>query len=786
MTPTALPTDPPITPELAAEHGLTDDEYAAVVARLGRVPSYAELGIYSVMWSEHCSYKNSILLLKTLPRDGANVLAGAGAENAGLMDIGGGLAVAFKIESHNHPSAVEPVQGAATGVGGIQRDIFTMGARPICSLNSLRFGRLESPRVRFLLDGVVRGIGGYGNSFGVPTVGGEVVFDASYEGNPLVNAMSVGIVRVGQTATATASGPGNPVFLVGASTGRDGIHGATFASEEISEASEAKRPNVQVGDPFTEKLLLEARLEAIATGAVVGMQDMGAAGITCSTCEMSEKGGVGMDLDLERVPQRETGMTPYEILLSESQERMLVVVERGREAEIEAVFDRWDLHAARIGVVTDTERVRVRWHGTLVADVPAEHLVLGGGAPVYTRETQRPGRLDATLAFDPDALGDVTSETAGAALVALVGTPNIASKAWVYEQYDTHVRTNTVAGPGPTDAAVVRIKETATTGADGTVTTRGLAVATDGNGRYVYLNPRRGAQIAVCEAARNVVCAGGAPLGVTNCLNFGNPYRPEVYWTFAEAVGGMGEACRALGLPVTGGNVSFYNESPDPAAAPGSGATRAVFPTPTIGMVGLVESVERHTTTAAFAAAAPGALGDALVLVSPAAWWHTGGIEASEFLATAHGLTAGDAPHLDLAEEAAVHETVLAAIRAGLVRSAHDVSDGGLAVSLAESCIHGSVGAEVALPATAARLDAVLFGEAQSRVVLSVTPAAVEAVEALAVLHGASAARIGTVGGDTLRITLGGAAVLAVPVADLAGPYHACLPAAMDAPVAAS
>ncbi|HEX9951706.1 MAG TPA: phosphoribosylformylglycinamidine synthase subunit PurL [Rubricoccaceae bacterium] len=774
MVPSALPTDLPVTPALAAEHGLTEDEYAAVVARLGRVPSYAELGIYSVMWSEHCSYKNSIRLLKTLPRDGANVLAGAGAENAGLMDIGQGLAVAFKIESHNHPSAVEPVQGAATGVGGIQRDIFTMGARPVCSLNSLRFGSLDSPRVRFLLDGVVRGIGGYGNSFGVPTVGGEVVFDPSYEGNPLVNAMSVGIVRVGQTATATASGPGNPVFLVGASTGRDGIHGATFASEEISEASEAKRPNVQVGDPFTEKLLLEASLEAIATGAVVGMQDMGAAGITCSTCEMSEKGGVGMDLDLERVPQRETGMTPYEILLSESQERMLVVVEAGREAEIEAVFDRWDLHVARIGTVTDSGRVRVHWHGELVADVPAEHLVLGGGAPVYTRETQRPAHLDATLAFDAATLDDLTPDTAGAALVALVGQPNIASKAWVYEQYDTHVRTNTVAGPGPTDAAVVRIKETATVADDGTVTTRGLAVATDGNGRYVYLNPRRGAQIAVCEAARNVVCAGGAPLGVTNCLNFGNPYKPEVYWTFAEAVGGMGDACRALGLPVTGGNVSFYNESPD-----GAGGTRAVFPTPTIGMVGLVESVEQHTTTAAFREA-----GDVLVLVSPAGWWHTGGTEASEFLATAHGLTTGDAPHLDLAEEVAVQATVLAAIRSGLVRSAHDVADGGLAVCLAESCIHGGVGADVALPSAVARLDAVLFGEAQSRVVLSVAPSVVGAIEALAVLHGASALRIGTVGEDALRITLGGDAVLAVPVADLAGPYHTCLPAAMDAPVA--
>ncbi len=775
-TPVALPTDPEITPALARQHGLTDDEVARVHTLLGRAPTWPELGIYSVMWSEHCSYKNSIRLLKTLPTGGAGVLAGAGAENAGLMDLGDGLAVAFKIESHNHPSAVEPVQGAATGVGGIQRDIFTMGARPICSLNSLRFGSLDTPRVRFLVDGVVRGIGGYGNSFGVPTVGGEVSFDPSYEGNPLVNAMSVGIVKVGETATATASGPGNPVYLVGASTGRDGIHGATFASAELSEESEAQRPNVQVGDPFTEKLLLEASLDAIATGAVVGMQDMGAAGITCSSCEMSEKGGVGMDLDLEHVPQRETGMTPYEILLSESQERMLVVVEAGREHEIEAVFDKWDLHAVQIGVVTDSERVRVRWHGQLVVDVPAASLVLGGGAPVYTRETSRPTYLDDTLGADLDALADLTPETAGPALVALIGQPNIASKAWVYEQYDTHVRTNTVAGPGPTDAAVVRVKETETTGADGRPHTRGLAVATDCNGRYVYLNPRRGAQIAVCEAARNVVCAGGSPLGVTNCLNFGNPYAPEVYWTFEEAVGGMGDACRALGLPVTGGNVSFYNESPD-----GHGGTRAVFPTPTIGMVGLVERVETDTTTAAFRDA-----GDVLVLVSPAGWWHTGGIEASEFLATAHGLTAGDAPHLDMDEEIAVQQTVLAAIRAGLVRSAHDVSDGGLAVCLAESCIHGRIGADVALPdAHGLRLDAVLFGEAQSRVVLSVPPAAVETIEALATLRGASAQAIGTVGGDVLRIAVGGALVVSVDVETVAEPFHRTLPDAMDAPVAA-
>ena len=551
MPETAIAT-PEVTLALAREHGLTDEEYGWVVERLGRTPTFVELGIYSVMWSEHCSYKNSIALLKTLPREGEQLLVEAGEENAGLVDIGDGLAVAFKIESHNHPSAVEPYQGAATGVGGIQRDIFTMGARPIASLNSLRFGSLDNPRVRYLFDGVVRGIGDYGNSFGVPTVAGEVYFDASYEGNPLVNAMSVGIVRVGETASAIATGVGNPVYIVGSATGRDGIHGATFASEEISETSEAKRPSVQVGDPFTEKLLLEASLEAIGTGAVVGIQDMGAAGITCSSCEMSAKGEAGMTLHLERVPARETGMTPYELMLSESQERMLIVVEKGREGEIEAVFDKWDLHAEHIGEVTADGRVKVYWHGDLVADVPAEHLVLGGGAPVYHRETKRPAYLDDAHAFEQDTVDDVTSADAGEVLKQLLGSPNIASKRWVYEQYDTTVRTNTVQGPGLADAAVVRIKGT----------DKGLAVKTDCNGRYVYLNPRRGGQIAVAEAARNVVCAGGKPLAITNCLNFGNPYKPEVYWQFTEAVGGMGDACRALGTPVTGGNVSFYNENP--------------------------------------------------------------------------------------------------------------------------------------------------------------------------------------------------------------------------------
>ncbi len=752
--PRSLAGEPEVGLELAQDHGLTEEEYGWILEKLGRTPTFTELGIYSVMWSEHCSYKNSIAVLKTLPREGEALLVGAGEENAGLVDIGDGLAVAFKIESHNHPSAVEPYQGAATGVGGIQRDIFTMGARPIASLNSLRFGSLENPRVRYLFDGVVRGIGDYGNSFGVPTVGGEVYFDPSYEGNPLVNAMSVGLVNVGETASAIAVGVGNPVFIVGSATGRDGIHGATFASEEISEASEAKRPSVQVGDPFTEKLLLEATLEAIRSGAVVGIQDMGAAGITCSSCEMSEKGGCGMILHIDRVPVREQGMTPYEILLSESQERMLVVVEKGKEAVIEAIFEKWDLHVEEIGEVTADGRVSVLWHGEEVANVPAEHLVLGGGAPVYIRETQRPTYLDVVQAFSTESLPDL--DDAGGVLKQLLGSPNIASKQWVFEQYDTMVRTNTVAGPGPTDAAVIRVKGT----------NKGLAVKTDCNGRYVYLNPRRGAQIAVAEAARNVICAGGRPIAITNCLNFGNPYKPEVYWVFKEAVGGMGDACRAFNTPVTGGNVSFYNESPE----------GAVFPTPTIGMLGIVDDVDAHTTTADFKNE-----GDAIFLLSPAAWISMGGIEGSEYLSAVLGKTTGDAPHLDLDEEKAVHAAMLALIRAGYVRSAHDVSDGGLAVCLAEKCIHSGLGADVMLSTTpdVSRLDAILFGEAQSRIVFTTPPNREQQTEDVASRLGATALRIGTVGGTALRISIDGSAVLAEPVEALTEPYRMAIPNAM-------
>jgi phosphoribosylformylglycinamidine synthase subunit PurL len=754
-SPAPMPYAPEITPEVVRQHGLTDEEYGWITEKLRRVPTLVELGIYSVMWSEHCSYKNSIAVLKTLPREGPALLVGAGEENAGLVDIGGGLACAFKIESHNHPSAVEPYQGAATGVGGIQRDIFTMGARPVASLNSLRFGSLENPRVRFLVDGVVRGIGGYGNSFGVPTVAGDVFFDPAYEGNPLVNAMSVGLVKVGETASATAKVPGARVYIVGSSTGRDGIHGATFASEELSEESEAKRPSVQVGDPFTEKLLLEATLEAIKAGVVSGIQDMGAAGITCSTCEMSAKGGCGMQIDLDRVPTRETGMTAYEIMLSESQERMLIVAEPGREAELERIFEKWDLHAESIGEVTDDGFVRVSWRGEEVACVPAEHLVLGGGAPVYHREATRPAYLDAAHGFDLRTIPDLDADGAKNALLRLLGSPNVASKGWIFEQYDWAVRTNTVVGPGPSDAAVVRIKGT----------DRALAVKTDCNGRYVYLNPRKGGRIAVAEAARNVVCAGGQPLAVTNCLNFGNPYKPEVYWTFREAVGGMGDACRVLETPVTGGNVSFYNENPD----------GAVFPTPTIGMLGLVESLA-HVTTAGFKAA-----GEGIYLMTPIGWAHKNDLGASEYLAHVHGLTTGDAPHLNLYEERAVQQTMLTLIRAGVVTAAHDPSDGGLGVCLAEMCLFSEgLGADVALtPHDHLRVDALLFGEAQSRIVFTSAEdeaALVTRVEG----HGVKLTRLGTVTrGGTLRVDLGAAGAFEADREAMQTPYETAIPRAM-------
>jgi phosphoribosylformylglycinamidine synthase len=762
MPQAAARSTPEVTLELAVDQGLTEEEYDWITERLGRTPTFTELGIYAVMWSEHCSYKNSISVIKTLPREGEDLLVSAGEENAGLVDIGEGLAVAFKMESHNHPSAIEPHEGAATGVGGIHRDIFTMGARPICSLNSLRFGPLGSPRVRYLVDGVVRGIADYGNSFGVPTVGGEVQFGEAYAGNPLVNAMSVGVARHDRTTSATAAEPGLNVFIVGSATGRDGIHGATFASEEISEESEEKRPSVQVGDPFTEKLLLEASLEAIEAGVVHGIQDMGAAGLTCSSCEMSAAGDAGMAINLDRVPTRETGMTPYEIMLSESQERMLIVCKENREDELRAIYGKWDLNVEQIGEVTGDGRVRVTFEGEEVADVPAEHLVLGGGAPVYERETKRPDYLKKTREFAPDdTLPDFDADDAEDALGTLLASPSIASKRWIYEQYDTMVRTNTVVGPGPSDAAVVRVKDTE----------KGLAVKTDGNGRYVYLNPRRGGQIAVAESARNVVCAGGEPTAITNCLNFGNPYKPEVYWTFEKAVGGIGDACRALSTPVTGGNVSFYNEHPD----------GAIFPTPNIGMLGVVRDVREHATTAAFQEA-----GDAIYLLTPEGWAHRGELGGTQYLSAVHAMTDGDAPHLDLNEEHAVQQAALALIRAGQVRSAHDASDGGLAVCLAESVIFSEeLGAEIALDPPpelrlGSRLDAVLFGEAQSRIVLSAPAGSEDELRQTTREHAVQLRRIGRVTEKArFRLDVSGEAVIDRERAALRATYEEAIPAAM-------
>ena len=714
--------EPEVTHELASKHGLTEEEYGNILAILGRTPTYTELGIFSVMWSEHCSYKNSIALLKTLPREGGSLLVGAGEENAGLVDIGDGLAVAFKIESHNHPSAVEPYQGAATGVGGIMRDIFTMGARPVAGLNSLRFGDIASARTRGLFRGIVKGIGDYGNSFGVPTVAGEVYFDPCYQDNPLVNAMAVGVVRVGEWASAVARGKGNAVMIVGSSTGRDGIHGATFASEEISEASEAKRPSVQVGDPFTEKLLLEASLEAIRAGLVVGIQDMGAAGITCSTSEMSARGKSGMNINLDRVPAREEGMSAYEIMLSESQERMLLVVEPRNEAGVREIFRKWDIHAETIGHVTDTGRLEISYRGKRVADIPADTLVLGGGAPVYHRESSEPAYIATTRAFDPASVPRAGSS--GDVLRRLIGTPDIASKRWVYEQYDSMVRTNNVILAGG-DAAVILLKETG----------KGLSLKTDCNGRYVYLNPRLGGMIAVAESARNVACTGARPLAITNCLNFGNPYKPEVYWQFKEAVAGIGEACRFFNTPVTGGNVSFYNESPN----------ASVFPTPVIGMLGLIDDASRAVTSRFQDA------GDVIIELGV----NRGHIGGSEYLAVLHGITAGDAPALDLGREKRLHDVLIEAAASGVLKSAHDCSDGGIAIALAECCIgdgHNSIGAEISITADGLRPDFLLFGEDQSRAVVSAGAEHGHRILEIARNHGLECAVIGRVGGTRLQI----------------------------------
>lgn len=712
--------EPEVTDELVKEHGLSSEEYQMIQKILGRKPTYTELGIFSVMWSEHCSYKNSVKVLKTFPREGEHLLAKAGEENAGAVDIGDGLVVIFKIESHNHPSAVEPYQGAATGVGGIMRDIFTMGARPIACLDSLRFGELSNPRVRYLFDGVVRGIGDYGNCFGVPTVAGEVYFEESYTGNPLVNAMCIGVVKVDQMATGSAKGKDNPVLLVGASTGRDGIHGVTFASEEISEKSEEKRPSVQIGDPFMEKLLLEATLEIIREDLIVGIQDLGGAGLTCSTCETAARGKSGIEIDISLVPKREEGMIPYEIMLSESQERMLVIAKKGLEKRVQEIFKKWGLHSVIIGRVTDDEMLRVKNHGEVVAEIPAATLALGGGAPQYTRERKKPAYLAEANKLDlvemrvPDDLNGV--------LLQLLGTPNIASKRWVYEQYDTQVRTGTVVGPG-SDAAVLRIRKT----------NKALATSTDCNGRYCYLNPRTGGRIAVAEAARNVVCSGAKPLAITNCLNFGDPYDQEVYWTFFECVAGMSESCRTFETPVTGGNVSFYNEDPE----------RIVYPTPVVGMVGLVEDL-KHVTTMNFKDE-----GDTVVLLGE----NLEELGASEYLKVIHNLVRGDAPELNLEKEKKVQDACLEMIKAGLVKSAHDCSEGGLAVALAECCILSPdhLGAEIKLDQQM-RTDALLFGETQSRIIITVSEKDLAAAQKIAGDHQVPFRVIGKVKGRELKI----------------------------------
>lgn len=675
---------------IALQLGLLEEEYQRIVDILGRQPNFTELSCYAAMWSEHCSYKNSILWLKQLPKDSPRMLAKAGEENAGLVDIGDGWAVSFKIESHNHPSAIEPYQGAATGVGGINRDVFSMGARPVAQLNSLRFGDISTARTQWLLRGVVKGIGDYGNAFGVPTVGGEVFFDACYQANPLVNAFSAGVVRTDRIAKAIAKGKGNPVYIYGSATGRDGIHGASFASKEITKDSDKDLPAVQVGDPFMEKLLLEATLEAIATGCVVGIQDMGAAGVICSTSEMSARGGCGMDIHLDKVPTRQAGMQPFEILISESQERMLMVVEKGKENQVEQIFEKWDLAYARIGEVTDSKELRFFLCGDVVARMPAESLVLGGGAPVYVREYREPAYYKQYKQFHISQVKEPRNLKKVARF--LLQQPNIASKRWIYEQYDSMVGTANQSTNAPADAAVVAIKET----------DKSIVITVDCNSRYVHADPEQGAAIAVAEAARNVVCAGGEPIAITNCLNFGNPYNPEVYWQFVHAILGMKKACERLGTPVTGGNVSFYNQSEE----------GAVFPTPTIGMLGLLED-RRWQMTLDFKK-----VGDLIYLLgSP-----KNCIASSEYLYAYHGLKASPAPYFHLDDEWELQQLLKALIRQGLVRSAHDISDGGLFVCLAESAMPRGLGFRIRTDERFRR-DAYLFGESQSRVVVSVKPA---------------------------------------------------------------
>jgi phosphoribosylformylglycinamidine synthase II len=754
-----------ISPEVIRQHGLTLDEYEKIRQLLGgREPTFTELGIFSVMWSEHCSYKSSRVHLKRLPTRSRRVLQGPG-ENAGIIDIGDGWACAFKIESHNHPSFIEPFQGATTGVGGILRDIFTMGARPVAVMDSLRFGPItirkgtagstdtEIHRNHSIMEGVISGIASYGNCFGVPNLGGETRFEPCYSGNPLVNAFALGLVKKNEIFYARAAGQGNPVIYVGAKTGRDGIHGATMASEEFSEASEAKRPNVQVGDPFLEKLLLEACLEAMQTGAIVGIQDMGAAGLTCSTCEMGGRGGVGVEIELDRVPQRETGMTPYEIMLSESQERMLLVAQKGREQEVFGVFEKWGLDAVEVGKVTTDNKLRVLEHGKVVAEIP--NPALTDEAPLYKRPLVRweppvPHDMPERIQFQQGA--DFT-----ATLKQLLASPNICSKRWVWQQYDHMVQTNTVEAPGAGDAGVIRIKGT----------NHGLAMSLDGNGRWCYLDPKLGAEHAVAEAARKVACSGATPVGATNCLNFGNPEKPHIMWQFSQTIDGMTKACEELEIPITGGNVSFYNET----------LGEGIYPTPVLGIVGILEDVHKATKMH-FAAPArtilllcggePGDITDAQTEFG-----------SSEYAAEIFGALWGYPPELDLEKEAALQKVLVELIGQGLVDSAHDCSDGGIAVAVAEKAFPKGIGARVNLTSGGLFGEYSLFGEDASRVLLSCDPANVARIKEVAERHGISAGVIGETIPEKVEIQLDGKTVVSAAVSELSAAYEGALEAAL-------
>ncbi len=738
----------PISPEIYREMGLTDEEYGKVVEVLGRHPSYTEVGMYAVMWSEHCGYKYSRPVLRLFKKY-REALDGAGLENAGVIDIGDGQGIVMKMETHNHPSAVEPFQGAATGVGGILRDIFTMGARPIACLNSLRFGELDDPHTRYLFENVVSGIAFYGNCVGVPTIGGEVVFEDCYAGNCIVSAMSAGIVNTDEIALACAKGTGNSVMYVGSRTGRDGIHGATFASVELTEESESRRSNVQVGDPFQEKLLIEATLEALKTGFIVGIQDMGAAGITCGTCETAAKGDSGMEVDVLKVPRREQGMTPYEVMLSESQERMLAIVEKGREPEVEAVFRKWGLQAVVIGHVTDDGLVRVFEGDEIVAEIPAKSLA--DEAPTYYLETEEPDYLIDARAFDFAKLpepGDYNE-----VLSKLLDASTIASKEWVYRQYDHMVQTNTVIMPG-SDAAALRIRGTK----------KAIALVADCNGRYCYLDPFVGAQIAVAESARNLACTGARPMGVTDCVSFGNPEKPQIFWQFRRAIEGLSEACEFFGTPVISGNVSFYNETPE----------TAIYPTPVIGMLGLIDDAEKHCTMDFKAA------GDTVVMLSGRKA-EENVLGGSEYLKVIHGAVAGAPPVIDMAAEKRLDSCVIEAIGAGLVNSAHDCSDGGLAVALAESCISGKIGADIAIASDVAASVA-LFGEAQSRIVVSLAEANIPELAKLVYKHGIICERLGKVGGDALRVAVNGSVAIDHSVETIADTWKNSIARKMEGP----